>query len=63
MEQFVWAAQNCGNINPWDCRAWGMQHTLDMAIPRYEEYFEQLMNLHGKGWYQLNPDRDHAPIL
>jgi FkbM family methyltransferase len=62
-EQFIWAAKNCGEIKPWNCRAWGAKHSLDAAIPRYEEYFEQLMNLHGRGWYALNPERDHAPIL
>lgn len=57
-EQFIWAAKNIGRIRPQDCRAWGMNFSLEATAPRYEEYFEQLLNLYGKGWYTRNPDRE-----
>lgn len=56
-EQFIFAAKNIERIRPQDCRDWGMNFSLEATTPRYEEYFEQLLNLYGKGWYTRNPDR------
>jgi len=56
-EQFIWAARNIDQIKPKDCRDWGMQFSLEAATPRYAEYFEQLLNMYGKGWYTRNPTR------
>jgi len=57
-EQFIWAAKNVGNIDPIECLNWGLDHSIDAAVPRYEEYFYQLLNLFGKGWYARNPGRN-----
>ena len=58
LEQFVWAAKNVGNIDPIECLNWGLEHSIDAAVPRYGEYFDQLLNLFGKGWYARNPGRE-----
>lgn len=56
-EHFAWAAKNIDNIKPSDCRNWGLNFSIDAAEPRYEEYFQQLLDLYGKGWYNVRDDR------
>ena len=58
-EQFVWAAKNIGRIDPNNCRAWAMNNfSLDRVAPMYEEFFEAILDIHGKqGWYEPKPDR------
>jgi glycosyltransferase involved in cell wall biosynthesis len=57
-EQFQWAAENIGKINPSDCRAWGEKFSLENIAPRYTDYFKSVADIYGgKGWYELHPDR------
>jgi len=56
-EQFIYAARHIDRIRTQDCRNWGMCFSLEATAPRYEEYFQQLLDLYGKGWYTRNPDR------
>lgn len=64
LEQFIWAAKNIDKIKPADCRKWAMENfTLKKIAPMYQEYFEQLQNLYGKGWYSKNPDRKDLDFL
>jgi|GEM_PF-1712501 FkbM family methyltransferase len=56
-EQFIWAARNIERIKPKDCRDWGLNFSLEATASRYEEYFKQLLDLYGKGWYTTRPDR------
>jgi FkbM family methyltransferase len=48
---FIEAAKNIDKINPKDCRDWAMGYTLEKVAPMYQDYFEQLQNLFGRGWY------------
>ena len=63
-EQFCWAARNIKNISPSDCRAWASDNfSLDRIAAMYQEYFEMLHDLHGKGWYERRPERTHLDWL
>ena len=63
-EQFTWAAKNIGNINPRDCRAWAENFTLANVAPMYEEFFQNVLNVHtGQGWYETNPARTNLNWL
>ena len=63
-EQFVWAAQNIDKIKSADCREWAVKNfSMEKAKQMYKEYFEQIENLYGKGWYKENPDRTELEHL
>jgi len=58
LAQFILAAENIGTIKPEDCRKWAMDFTLENIAPLYDQYFQQMQNLYGKGWYsRLEPKR------
>lgn len=53
-EDFVTAAKNIDQISPAVCRAYGKQFSLEAIAPRYEKYFQDIMNVYvGNGWYQI----------
>ena len=55
---FLMAAKNClcGRIKPEDCRKQGEKFSLENIAPKYEKYFQDVLNLYtGDGWYTL-PD-------
>lgn len=53
-QDFVRAIQNTGQIRPQDCRAHGLQFSLDAVAPQYERYFQDVMNVYtGSGWYHI----------
>lgn len=58
-EQFIWAANNIGNIDPVNCRTWAERNfCLDRVADMYEEYFASVSHIYnGKGWYEPNPGR------
>ena len=51
LAQFIIAAQNIDQIKPADCRKWAMEFTLEKIAPMYDQYFKQMQNLFGRGWY------------
>ena len=51
LAQFIMAAQNIDQIKPADCREWAMEFTLEKIAPMYDQYFKQMQNLFGRGWY------------
>jgi glycosyltransferase involved in cell wall biosynthesis len=62
LDDFLHATENIDKINPQDCRDWAIQnYTLDRIAKMYEHYFNQLQNLEGNGWYEINRkyDKDH----
>jgi glycosyltransferase involved in cell wall biosynthesis len=63
-EQFVWATKNIDRIDPRNCRTWAENFTLDKVALMYEEYFQQVLNVHGKqGWYEPNETRENLNWL
>jgi glycosyltransferase involved in cell wall biosynthesis len=54
-QEFIDAVNNIedGKIKPENCRDWGMKYTLDKMAPKYQKYFDRILNLVGKGWYSL----------
>ena len=62
-EDFVNAAQNVDKIKPADCRAFGEKFSLENIAPKYEKYFQDVMNVHiGRGWYQIGIPCDYQTI-
>src|SRR5262249_11576211 len=39
MEQFIWAVEHSGTIQPKQCRLWGENFLLPKIAPRYTDYF------------------------
>ena len=57
-EQFIWAANNIGNISPQNCRDWAVQNfSMERVARMYDEYFYGLAAVHDQGWYAPNPER------
>ncbi len=52
-DHMIWAARNIGRIDPYACRTWAENFTLDRVAPMYEEYFQSAL----KGWYDIDKDR------
>lgn len=51
---FVDAANRIDEIDPWVCRSFGEQFSLQNVAPRYEKFFQDILNVYtGKGWYEL----------
>ena len=62
-EQFCWAARNIENIKPENCRKWAENFSLDAIAPKYETYFQMVLDVYnGKGWYEPH-DRDNLDWL
>jgi len=51
LAQFIIAAQNIDKIKPADCREWAEEFTVEKIAPMYDQYFKQMQNLFGRGWY------------
>ena len=52
MGDYVDAIHNIDKIRPADCRAFGENFTLERVAPRYEKYFQDVLDVHnGEGWY------------
>lgn len=58
LEQFIWATKNVHLLSSRVCRQWAVENFgLDRVAGMYQEYFEMLFSLWGKGWYADNPTR------
>lgn len=58
LEEFCWAVKNIHQIRPQDCRNWAEKnYSMDRVGKMYEEYFQRINRLFGKGWYEENPER------
>lgn len=63
-EQFTWAAKNIDKIKPADCRKWAVDNfSMERVKYMYDEYFHQLYDLFGKGWYAEHPERKNLDWL
>lgn len=52
MGYYVDAINNIDKIKSSDCRKWGENFTLDNIAPRYEKFFNDVLDVYnGKGWY------------
>jgi glycosyltransferase involved in cell wall biosynthesis len=62
-EDFLNAAKNVDQIKPADCRRIGEQFSLENIAPRYEKFFQDIMNVYiGSGWYQVGVPCDYHLI-
>ncbi len=51
---FVRAVDRIDEIEPSACREAGLKFSLEAVAPRYEKYFQDVLNVYtGAGWYQL----------
>lgn len=58
-EQFVWAAKNIGKIDPYKCRQWAENYTLDNIGLMYQEYFDMVYNFYKyQSWYKSDTKRE-----
>jgi len=63
-DDFIWAAENIGNIKPKDCREYAVNnYSLSRVSKMYEEYFLKLQDLYGKGWYAEHPEKENLDWL
>ena len=58
-DHFVHATENIHKIDPKNCRQWAENFTLEKVAPMYEEYFQNVLDVHtNKGWYEKH-ERDN----
>lgn len=51
---FIEAVKRIDEISPKDCRNFSKQFSLENIAPRYEKYFQDVLNVHtGDGWYHV----------
>ena len=63
-DQFVTAAKNIDKIDPKNCRLWGENFSLEKVAPMYEEFFQNILNVHtGNGWYEMDPNRENLDFM
>jgi glycosyltransferase involved in cell wall biosynthesis len=56
-DDYLNAAINCleGKIDYYNCRKQGMNFSFDSIAPKYEKYFNDILNIfEGKGWYEIS---------
>ena len=64
LDHFMWAARHVSDIRSSDCLKYSLENfTLDVARQKYEEYFSQLLDLFGNGWYNINNERTDIPNI
>ena len=64
MGDFIQAIENIDNINPHDCRRWGMNFSLEKVSRMYDKYFNDVLNVYtGNGWYAKNRESDMQSLL
>lgn len=62
-DHFVYATENINKIDSKNCRIWAENFTLDKVAPMYEEYFQNVLDVHtGKGWYERH-ERNNLDYL
>ena len=64
LEEFCWAVNNIGSINPENCRKWACENFSTERVGKmYEEYFQRIAGLFDYGWYRKNDDRNELDWL
>ncbi len=60
---FVNAIKKIDDIDPWLCRKKGEEFSLENIAPKYEKYFQDVLNVYeGKGWYQTDEEVAQDPM-
>jgi len=63
-DDFIWATNNIGNIDPWKCVQWATSnYSMNRISKMYKEYFDKIMTLWGQGWYTENMSRSELDWL
>lgn len=61
-DDFVSAALSVDKIDPYVCRSYGEQFSLENVAPRYEKFFQDVLNVYGgggskgEGWYEISEE-------
>lgn len=64
LDHFIWAAKNIHMIKPQNCRSWAVNNfSLDRIGNRYEEFFQQVLNLRDEGWFTRNESRANLDFM
>lgn len=64
LDQFVWAAKHVHELDPnYIHKRAVANYSMERIKWMYQEYFEMLSNLWGKGWSQLHPERQNLDWL
>ena len=50
-KDFKHAVEDIEYIQPRDCYVHGKEYSYENIVPQYERYFQDLLNINGKGWY------------
>lgn len=49
--EFKKAVNSVETLDPVKCRQWGENYSYQKVAKMYEDYFQDLLNINGKGWY------------
>lgn len=64
LDDFIWAAKNVDKLDPTEIRKCAKKNfSMKRVAIMYEEYFNKLQDLYGKGWYELHPERQDLEWL
>ena len=53
-----YAARNIDKIEPWRCRKWQMNYTIERTVPKFIRYFERIKHI----WYNGNNPFAEYPV-
>lgn len=62
---YLEAALNCldGHIDCAECRKQGLRFTLNSIAPKYEKFFEDVLNIYtSEGWYTIKPETQNRIV-
>jgi glycosyltransferase involved in cell wall biosynthesis len=63
-DDFLWAADRAGRIDPAACREWAVRNYSTGRVRwMFQEFFGKIADLGRRGWYELHPAREELDWL